>query len=81
MGRARGSGIALIISATLSSEALLHAYCRHPRVVGNLDIDRQGRELGAPVHADLNLVWINRDMPGDDRENLLAQHRDQVGLS
>jgi hypothetical protein len=54
----------------------LQACCRHPRVVGNLDIDRQGRELGAAVHADLDLVRIDRDMPPDDRENFLVQHRD-----
>src|SRR6202161_1982828 len=37
--------------------------CRgHAWLVGNLYIDRQGRDLGAAVHADLDLVRINRDM-------------------
>ena len=35
----------------------------------------------APVHPDDDLVRIERDMPRDHGEDLLAQHAQQIGLA
>src|ERR1700744_4748910 len=48
--------------------------------VGNLDVDgKRGNGLAA-VHRDLHLVRIEGDMAADDRQNLLAQDAEQIGL-
>ena len=51
------------------------------RLIGNLDIDRQDRALGAAIHLDLDPVRIDRDVPADHCENLRAQDCDQIGMA
>src|SRR4051794_36293239 len=49
--------------------------------VRKFDIDLQRRNLGAAIDLHLHLVGIDADVPGDDGEDFLAQHRDQIGLA
>jgi hypothetical protein len=49
--------------------------------VGNLHADYQHRDPGATIQPHLSLVRIDRDVATDDAQNLIAQHREQIGLA
>src|SRR6266446_3646994 len=49
--------------------------------VRNFDVDLESRNRITAIHFDLNVVVIDRNVPGDDRQNLLAKNRNQVHLA
>ena len=51
------------------------------KTVWNLDVDFERRYRFAAIHLDLHLVRLERDVPADHGENLLAQEAEQVGLA
>ena len=51
------------------------------KTVWNLDVDFERRYRFAAIHLDLHLVRLERDVPADHGENLLAQNAEQVGLA
>src|SRR5262249_2606329 len=51
------------------------------RQVWNLDVDGERRDLVAAIDLHLDLVRVDRDVTPHHRQDLLPQHRDQVGLT
>jgi hypothetical protein len=49
--------------------------------VGNLHTDHQLRDRVAAIHPHLSLVRIDHDVATNEGQNLLAQHREQIGLA
>src|SRR3954471_4106889 len=50
-------------------------------IVRHLDVDFESRYFVAAIEPHDDLGRIQRDMPGDDGENLFAQHAEQIGLA
>src|SRR5580692_2117245 len=53
---------------------------RRAKAVRNFDIDFERRHRFAAVELDLHLVGLERHVPADHGEDLLAQYAEQVGL-
>jgi hypothetical protein len=49
--------------------------------VRDLDVDGERRDRFAAIHLDLHPVRVNRDMPTDDGNDLLAQNAQQIGVA
>ena len=47
---------------------------RHPHRVRNFDVDFEGRDLVAAVHADVDSIWIELNMAAHGGQDLLAQN-------
>src|SRR5581483_3121868 len=49
--------------------------------IWNFDIDRERRHRLAAFHFDPDLVRVEGDVPADDRQYLLAEDTEQIGLA
>ena len=52
---------------------------RHPHRVRNFNVDFEGRDLVAAVHADVDPIGIDLDVTADGGQDLLAQKGKQIG--
>jgi len=50
-------------------------------IVGNFDVDLEGRHLVTALEPHDDLGRVQRDVPGHDGENFLTQHTEQIGLA
>lgn len=50
-------------------------------IVGDLDVDLQGRDIVAALEPDDDLGRVQRHVLGHDSENFLTQHAEQIGLA
>src|SRR5689334_7020052 len=53
----------------------------HSDVIWNLYIDSERRRRFAPIHLDLHLVGLERDVPADDGDDFFAQDTQQIGAA
>src|SRR5262249_39957111 len=54
---------------------------RQFRLVGKLDVDLKRRDIPSSLHADDNLLRIERNMARHGGKNLFAQEHQKVGLA
>src|SRR5262245_15060876 len=54
---------------------------QQPGRVRNLDVDLERRDVGAAIHADLDVVALDDNVLGDRGEDVLAQQTQDVGLA
>src|SRR5262249_54351785 len=66
---------------TRTSCSLRHRRAPAVEVVGHLDVDLQRRHLIAAVEPHDDLGRIELHMPGDNGENFLTQHAEQIRLA